>query len=377
MSVTVSITVEDVATKIVTYTSIQLLSAATVGGSYSVVSTITLVSGTYEYSYTDSAGTLSTFYKYRFHNATGPVDSDYSNPFQVQGVTRKRIRQAALNEYKAGYVLSAASSGQGTTTAAFSNYMLSATTNSSKRGVGTWLYPTSGNRTGEVVKVSAYSAASPGVFTVTPALTGVLATADEVEWHWFASPEDWNDAINRGLQRYFFLERVPLVGTATAEQSLSYLPWLKRRNQICGLWNYPIANDVERAWGRAGRWWDARQEGGYVTLMTKPALATTDTVYMEAFRQMPQVYTDDSVLPPQCDLDLAAAFAYDELLSQLLNPTYNGAASVDKAVLTSAKAKHVSGNLRVLKHANRPSPRWQSPQLQEESNYAQPWSSRY
>lgn len=374
---TINITVEDITTKLLTYTGIQLYSATSPGGSYSLVTTITLVAGTYYYTYVDSAGTITTWYKYRFHNATGPVDSDYVNPFQTNLPTRKLIRQKAIKDYKAGYVLTAASSGQGTTTAAFTNYMTSATTNSSKRGVGTWLYPTSGLRVGEIVKVSAYSAATPGVFTVTPSLTGVLATADEVEWHWFASPEDWNDAINRGLDRYFYLDRVPIVGTATAEQSLSYLPWLYSRDQVCGLWNYPITNDVERAWGRAGRWWGTRQESGYLTLMTKPYLNTTDTVYLECLRGVSPVYTDTDVLPADLNIDLAAAFAYDELLSQLLNPTHTGAASVDKAMLTAAKAQHVRGNLRILKHRYGPHPRWQPQQLYEESNYAQPWSSRY
>lgn len=378
MSVTVSIKVEDVTSQLSTYTSIQLYSSATVGGSYSVVTTITLVDGTYYYSYVDTAGVLgTTWYKYRFHNPTGPVDSDYSNPFTPTGSNRKLIRQNALKNYKAGYVLSAASSGQTTTAAAFTSYMTSATTNSSKRGVGTWLYPTTGLRTGEVVKVSAYSAATPGVFTVTPALTGVLATADEVEWHWFASPEDWNDAINSGLERYYFLDRIPIVGTATAEQSLSYLPWLYSRDQVAGLWHYPIPNDIERAWGRGGRWWDCRQESGYLTLMTKPALQATDTVYLEALRQAPQIYTDDSVLPSDINIDLAAAFAYDELLKQLLKPTHTGSASVDKENLTQARKDHISGSLRILKHRYGPHPRWQPQQLYEESNYARPFQARY
>lgn len=378
MSVTVNIKVEDVTVRLVTYTSIQIYSASSAGGSYSLVTTLTLVDGTYEYSYIDSGGVLgTTFYKYRFYNSTGPVGSDYSNPFSVDGATRRLIRQKALKDYKAGYVLSTENSGSNSASVAvFSNYMLAAGTNSSKRAVGTWLYPTSGSRAGQITKVSSISIATPALLTMTPVLDGALGTADEVEWHSFASPDDWNDAINRGLGRYYYLDRIPLVGDGNAEQSLAYLPWLRNRNQIAGLWSYPIANDVERAWGRSGRWWGARQEGGYITLMTKPALQTTDTVYMECMRQMPNVYTDDSVLPNDCDIELAAAFAYDELLSILLNPTHTGAASVDKTALTSAKASHVRGNLRILKHRNKPNPRWQPQQLYEESNYFRPFAAR-
>lgn len=378
MSVTIAIKVEDVTTRLLTYTSIQLHSASSPGGSYSLVTTLTLVSGTYEYSYTDTVGVLgTTFYKYRFYNSTGPVASDYSSPFTPYGVTRKLIRQQALKDYKAGFVLATAASGSNSVSvAAFSNYMLAASTNSSKRGVGTWLYPTSGSRIGQITKISAIAIATPALLTMTPVLDGALATADEVEWHWFASPDDWNDAINRGLSRYYYLDRVPVVGDGNAEQSLSYLPWLRTRRQIAGMWYYPITNDIERAWGTAGRWWGARQEGGYITLMTKPALSTTTTVYLEAMRQMPNVYTDDSVLPNDCDIELAAAFAFDELLSILLEPSHTGGATVDKTAIAAAKASHVRGNLRILKNRNQPSPRWQPQQLYEESNYARPFSPR-
>ncbi len=378
MSVVINITVEDVTTQLLTYTSIQLYSATSVGGSYSLVTTLTLVDGQYYYSATDGSGNISTWYKYRFYNSTGPVSSNYSNAFQTGGVTRKLIRQMAMRDYKAGFVLNVAASGSNSSTSAvFSNYMLAASTNTTKRGVNTWLYPTSGSRIGQITKISANSGASPDVLTLTPAMDGAFATGDEVEWHWFASPEDWNDAINRGLDRYFFLDRVPLTGAGTAELALTELPWLYSKDQITGLWNYPIANDIERAWGRAGRWWGARQESGYITLMTKPALQTSDTVYLEALRPMPQIYTDDSVLPVECNIDLAAAFAYDEILNQLLNPTHTGMASVDKDQLKMAKAKHVSGNLRILKHRYGPHPRWQPQQLYEESNHFRPYSSRY
>lgn len=375
MSVVVPITVEDITTQLLTYTGIQLYSASTVSGSYSLVTTITLVAGQYQYSYTDTAGTIDTWYKYRYHS--GSADSAYSNSFQSEGVTRKRIRQLALKDYKAGVVSVVASSGSNSATViAVTGYMFAASTNSTKRGVGTWLYPTSGSRAGQISKWVSSSGAVPNLITVSPAMDGACATADELEWHWFASPDDWNDAINRGLSRYYYLDRVPLIGDGNAEQSLSYLPWLRNRDQIAGLWSYPVSNDIERAWGRNGRWWGSRQEGGYITLMTKPALATTDTVYMECVRQMPNVYTDTDVLPPECDIDLAAAFAYDELLSILLNPTHTGAATVDKTTLTAAKKSHVMTDLRILKSRNRPNPRWQPQQLYEESNFMHPFSAR-
>jgi len=107
MSVTVRITVENVEALIAGgFVEIQLERATTPGGSFSNIVDLPLVAGTFYYSYSDVNGTVLSWYRYRFHDnvATG---SDYSNPFQVAGISRAKIRQYTLEKYGVGLVLTA------------------------------------------------------------------------------------------------------------------------------------------------------------------------------------------------------------------------------------------------------------------------------
>lgn len=57
--VDVVITVEDIATKLLTYESIQLERATSAGGSFSLVETENLVAGQYHYTINNADGTLN------------------------------------------------------------------------------------------------------------------------------------------------------------------------------------------------------------------------------------------------------------------------------------------------------------------------------
>jgi len=105
VAVTVRIIVEDITAQLLTYDTIELERSATVGGTYSQVATEALSTGVFYYTIGDSTGTLNDFYRYRFHKTTPLANSDYSDPFRVEGVTRLRARQAALAKYGAGIVV--------------------------------------------------------------------------------------------------------------------------------------------------------------------------------------------------------------------------------------------------------------------------------
>jgi hypothetical protein len=62
---------------------VYLDSAATEGGSYSNVTSTTVVSGTEQYELTDSAGTSATWYKTRVGDSGGTSYSSYSAAFQA------------------------------------------------------------------------------------------------------------------------------------------------------------------------------------------------------------------------------------------------------------------------------------------------------
>lgn len=62
---------------------LYLDSATSEAGSYSNVTSTTIVSGTEQYELSDSAGTSSTWYKTRVGNSVGSAYSDYSDAFQA------------------------------------------------------------------------------------------------------------------------------------------------------------------------------------------------------------------------------------------------------------------------------------------------------
>lgn len=316
MSATVYVTVEDPDVKIdAGYTEVQLHSATTVNGSYSEVDDAALDEDTYSYELTDASGGLSTWYKYRFSDGSS-THSDFSNPFQLEGLTRKKIRQYAIETFDAGMVL-ASTSGGSTTSVITTDYRVKGR-GRDDRYKGNWMHPTTGSRAGETRQVTG-STASTGALAVA-ALSGALASGDEFELHKLADPDVWNAAINRAAARYYVLERTPIVGVAGQnEYSLDDLPWLENASDLKGLWWYPnSASGQDEPWPNSGRWWHYRDDGGAFTLLIQPA--TTETLYLEAVRSVPKLNIDEAVAHRKADLHFFAALAYDEVLAWLCRP---------------------------------------------------------
>lgn len=372
MSVTLRFIVEDVGTQLDTYTVIRVYRSDTLGGSYSVIDTVTLVSGTFYYSYSDSSGDLNKWYKYSFFNPTGSVESDLSAPFRVDGVTRLRARQTALSKYDAGIVV--VNTGTDSNKVTTSDHRVKTSLFRADRGKGTWLWPTTGNNQ-EVARIISATDPTNGTMTVLPAWSSAFVNADEVEWHRIADPVEWNNALNRGMARYWYVERVPIVGVADQEEySLAGLPFLKDKEQVHDVRWYPTSGvDVDESFGVDGRWWGIREDVGVLTLQIKPAIATTQTLYLETTRPMPPLYTDASAAPANCAEELVAALTYDEVLAYLSAPG-RGAAD-DRESWRRARAVHASELHRLLvKH--RPKPRQGQVQTPWPTVVPQPYRAR-
>ena len=370
--VDVYVTVEDITSKLLTYESVELHRSDTLGGAYALVETEALVAGTFYYTINNSDGDLNKWYKYRFHHDTGPVNSGFSNPFRVDGVTRLRGRQAALAKYGAGVVIVA--DGGSTSVAQTADYRVKTSLFRTDRGKGTWLLPTTGGNSDKprIIKTTAPSA---GQFTVLPLWPDVIASGDEVEWHWLADPTEWNNALNRGLARYWYVERVPLVGVANQEEySLAVLPFLRDKEQVHDVRWYPTSGlDVDESFGVDGRWWRIREDVGVLTLQIHPTIAATQTLYLETTRPMPPLYTDASAAPPNAAEELVAALCYDEVLAYLSAP--GRGASDARDVWHKARLLHAPELHRLLvKH--RPKPRQGQPQTPWPTVVPQPWSAR-
>ena len=356
-------TVEDITTKLLTYESIELHRASTPAGAYSLVETKPLVAATYYYTINNADGDLNKWFKYRFHHATGPVNSDFSNPFRVEGVTRLRARQAALARYGAGVVLT--NTGTVATQLVTSDYRVKSPLFRPGRGKGSWLYVTTGLRAGDKRIVDG-STPSSGIMTVEPDFSGALANGDEVEWNWLADPTAWDDALNRALARYYFVDRVPLVGVANQEEySLASIPWLLSADHVHDVRYYPsrtsgVDDGIDRPFGVNGKWWSVRQDREALVLIISPTIDSSTVLYLECTRPMPPLYTDASAAPPVCAEELVAALLYDEVLAYLINPN-NG--SADDLRFRATQRKEHAPELHNLLVKHRPHPRYATAQL--------------
>lgn len=370
MAVDVRIEVEDVTQRLADgYTRIELETASSPGGTFSLLIAIDLVDSTYYYSYHHAGGTVNTWYRYRFTAAGGGAPfTEYSNPFQPEGATRLKIRQRALLEYNCGLVLTAAAGGD-TNNFICNDYRIDSSVFRISRGKGSWLYPATGVLAGQT-RIASNSSPAAGSFDVEPDWSVGPTAGDQFEWHWLIDPDTWNTCINRALQRYKYVERVPLTGQNTAEISLAFLPWLKTKRDFLGIWHYPDPSSIEQAWGTTGRWWDIRQDRDSLVLMTTPVIDSTTTVYLEAYRAMPALHTDSAVAP--CDIDVAAALAYDEVLAYLLRPGQGS--QIDRSAWLEARALHQATLKRF--RLRMPMARRQAPQLPYPAIVPVPWKAR-
>ncbi len=333
MSNTVSITVEDPNTRMVTYESVRLETATAADGVFTLLTALPLVADTYYYSYLHTAGVATTWYRYAFYHSTGPVFSSYSNPFQSHQITRLDIMHKTMEDYDTGYVLEL-TSGSTTTVLRTNDYRVK-DGKTTGIGKGGWIRVCSGTYASQITNISDIDH-STGYITVTPALTGSPSSGDIIEWHWLTTPTAMIQAINRGLERYQVLDRVPIVGDGTGTNLLDYLPWLFGKEQVAGLWRtFPTSNIPEVPWD----WWNIRSEDAQLTLLSYPPIQSTDTVYIECLRYLQPLSTDDSSLHPNCRLELAAALTYDEALRVLTTPG-SVASNQDRTVWGQARLMH-------------------------------------
>lgn len=352
MTVTIRITVEDVTTRMETYDVLRIYRAATLGGAYSVIDTVALVAATYHYSYEDTDGTLNYWYKFSFYHSTDLVESTLSDPFRVAGTTRLRIRQAALGRYGCGIVL--INTGTDANIVNTADYRFKSSIFKANRGKGQWLLPTSGDNAGTPRIISA-SSPTDGTLTVLPTWGSAFADGDEVEWHTLVNPDQWADAINRGLTRYWYVEIVPIKPGTDNEYPLAALPWLFDRRQIHDVRWYPTSTiEVDQSYVGDGRWWDVRQDGDALTLILYPAVTATQVLYLECTRPMPALYTDTAALPNVAVEELAAALAYDEVLKHLCSPGVGTAQ--ERTSWFKARVLH-NPELRRLLREHKPRPR--------------------
>lgn len=352
-AVTLRFTVEDITTKMETYDVIRVYRANSLGGTYSVIDTVTLVADTYHYDYADSTGDLNKWYKYSFYHSVALDESILSDPFRVDVVTRLRVRQGVLDRYGAGIVL--VNSGTDSDKITTADFRFRTAFFPANRGKGQWLLPTSGNNAG-VARIISESSPTAGTMTVLPVWGSNMAAGDEAEWHTLVDPTQMDKAVNRGLSRYWYVDRVPLVCVAGQEEySLAALPWLTDKGQIHDVRWYPNSTlDVDESYVGNGRWWKPRQDGARIVLTVYPVPAADTVLYLECTRPMPPLHADAAALPNVANEGLAVALAYDEVLKYL--SSFGVGTAEAQASYLKARVLH-GPELRRLLSENRPKPR--------------------
>jgi hypothetical protein len=360
MSVTLRIVVEDVDTRMLTYDHIQIHRSDTLGGAY-VDQNLdeALVAGAYYYEIEDGTGDLNKWYKYRFHKDPA-TSSPFSDPFRVDGVTRLRAIQAAMEDYNAGFVM-AADAGGASATIRTADARVKSTAYRDGRFKGSWVFIASGARVGQDTVITG-SDVSAGDLTINPALSGALSSGDAFELHWLAQRSVWDRAFNRAMARYYYTDRVPLAGVAGQEEyDLSGIPWVRAPEDIFDVTHYPVSSqDVEVSYGVAGKWWRPRMDREKLVLAIYPTIAVTETLYLYTVRPMPPLYTDASAAPLTCAEELAAILTYDEVLAWLYR--YGSGTVEERNSWGKAKGK-LKPELRRLLNKYRPAVRYGPAQL--------------
>lgn len=375
--VDIRVVVEDVAAQLaLSYDRINLQRADTVGGSYANVVFMALVASTYYYTLNDPAGDVNKWYRYRFEDNSGTPASDFSDPFRVDAVSRLRVRQAAMSRYGAGIVIAAAA-GSDVNTVVTNDGRMKSSIYRDTRHKGTWLYPTSGSGAGSASQIVSSTPGS-GSFEVSPDLAGAVAAGNEVEVHYLAHPEVWNDAIARAALRYFYVDRVPVRAVAGQDEySLAMLPWLHDEGQVHDVRYYPsrtsggVDEGVDISWAGLGKWWGVRKDSEALTLTLSPPPDASQLLWLETTRPMPALYTDISTAPTVAAEELFAALAYDEVLDFLAET----AASADKEYYKQ-KRRDKLPKLRRLLVKYRPKPKASPAQGANPPTVPQPFKAR-
>lgn len=357
MANTIHIQVEDIEDKLLLWDRVEVERAQTITGTYINIGNITLVAGQYVYQLVDLSGQQSNFYRYRF-SLSGSNPTEYSDPFRMPGITRKDIRQHVLKIYRAGMVFLAASGDVNTVQT--NDYRVKSSAYRAGRGMGQWLLPVTGDNAGLAGMIKADSTPLTGTFNVESDWPQAISADDEIEWHYLVEPDVVNDLINEAMKRYWYLDTIAIETTGQNEYDLAdYAPWIKTRQQIHSLWYYPSSQTAERegiplAWGSNGTWWNIRQDAHSFKLIISPANADT-TIWLETSRQLPELLEDEASVPEVANLDLIAAFVWDEMLSFLSRPMHGTAE--DTKAWDKQRVLHAQGKLMRLITENAPRPR--------------------
>lgn len=271
------------------FNSIRLYSSATRGGTYALVTTITLVAADTVYTYSDTAGVSSTWYKVTFYNSVTSNETELTEtePFPASRdiVTRKELRQKLIKNL-AGKVFTVAPSSITATTVVLA--ALVDTAADSEYYEGWHLYrPDSTSALDYDRRISAYTVASGTLTHGGSNYTDTTVTSEHTE----ISPLDIDyttllELINDGLEDTRWLYRFEL-GTVSGQNQYSLPSIVEGEEYVKQIWR--------RHGGTANSyiWKPIEMNGGFArvrgsnfrcTLDIDPSLGDNEVLALEVWR---------------------------------------------------------------------------------------------
>lgn len=270
------------------FDKIRLYSASSRGGTYSLLTTITLVSGTTQYAYTDAAGTSSTWYKITFYNSVTSNETPLTEaqPFPAtRGTTSlASLRQMVVRNLGGEVFTPSAYAAQTVTSAGLID-----TARDSNWFVGWHLYR--GARVGtddEDKRISAYNETNGVVTHGNTPYTGTTVGSEVIE----LCPVDitlneLNRKIGQGLMRARYLYRWEF-GAQSATRQYNLPSFVEGPEFVPEMWKRfgtVAGNGYEwQPFSEFGRFWRIRGSRFKCILDINPPQSDNDVLALDVWR---------------------------------------------------------------------------------------------
>ena len=284
------------------FDKMRLYRASSRGGTYALVTTITLVAATTRYEYSDTSGLTSSWYKVTLYNSSTTTETsvDEAEPFPAARdlTTRKELRQKVVKNF-GGYVMTptAFAAQTATLTEALD------TGDDEDQFVGWHIYRAGAASSADYDRRC--TAESAGVLT-----HGGAAYADTTVGSEYVEivPVDidlntLNEKIGDGLRNTRWLYRYEM-GTESGTRQYSLPNFVEGEEYVVDAWLRSGSTAHQYTWDKLegmGRWWRVHGSNFQCTLSISPSQGDNHVIALDVWRPGDPLdsETDFTVVHPQ------------------------------------------------------------------------------
>ena len=269
------------------FDSIRLYSAPTRGGTYSLVTTITLVAGDTIYTYSDVAGTTTTWYKVTFYNSVTLNETSLTEtePFPAARdiLTRKELRQKIVKNLAGKIGSPSAITAQTVVVAALTD-----TANDVDYYTGWHLYrPDATSSADNDRRVSSITLATGTLTHGGAAYADTTSTSEQVEILPLDLDYDLlNEKINDGLEDTRWLTRFEM-GTNSGQNQYTLPSFIEGPEYVPMIWRRFGGTADSYIWkpiNHNGGWAKVRGSNFKCTLDIDPSIGDNEVIALEVWR---------------------------------------------------------------------------------------------